>query len=51
MPPGQVLKGAAGADVANVYSAGRKRIGVARLADITEVAELRAMRDHGRVGR
>jgi len=50
LPPGQVMKAAA-TDVANVYDARRRRVGTALLADITDLATLRAARARGRSGR
>jgi len=50
VPPGRVMKAAA-TDVANVYDARRRRVGTARLADITDLATLRAARARGRSGR
>jgi hypothetical protein len=49
-PPGGVLKSAA-ADMANVYNARRQRVGMAKLSDITSLAQLRAMQRRGRGGR
>jgi hypothetical protein len=50
-PAGRVAKAAASPHTANVYDARRRRVGTARLADITDLATLRAPRARGRSGR